>query len=1064
MRRGGDDMNKKRLIMLISSVLVVCMLILTGCNNESETRDTESNVVSESEGILESECETEDETTGESETGTTQESEDQSMNETATEETTEEFFENGDDIENAGNKWYEDAFAGAEHSIDESAAREISAAELAGLMKEDKLSAGEVYLVKDPIIFESDTKYYANGAAVIAEGGVLIEGLSDVVIKELLVKGEVTVKGSSNIILFKLDVMSDSCGIKVDSDSKNVAIKSCRINAAEKAIFSEADETKIYQCYLNAPEAADVKGDMSAIQDCYVIGVNRGISADGYGFIMKNNTVDVAFDGEGIVVSNSTNALVALNKVVSVQRSIVLSSGYNCSVILNSAIKISVDGSTNVYVIDNKLGGRAELKNNNYIIADGNTCPSDGKNHSFIDEGNVNKNGDNITDVNARAEVGANEELTPHTNKDLFVGMERASVVRDLSVYIDCTFVEYINECIASKKPIILPPGAYSVDTSVYFKVAAKDQTVYAYGVYEEFSNYGYGNFFEKTKGITLKGLTVGYTGQSAGQVYILEKLGEKQLKVITCAGYVNDFGITDLSMFFQNGQISDVYRAGNMFCDTGLIYTGLEKQDDGTMIMTINALEDYSMLKAGDLICCRLAGGGGTTFSVKDSSDIKFEDIVTYGHAGAILTAVNGKSYDVSMERWHNTTHNGYLIDEETYERYKALESEFGVDLEVYIDGLGRYRGGIPRIGSIDATHILGTKEGVDVTSSIFENMCDDGSNQRSANGRLHNVVDNGDGTSTIYYKDSLAEWYALHSKNTWGGLCQPFEKGDRIHIYGPDGAVFCDTAVLSSSVECEKIDYNIPEATRTFTATVYKVTVKTDELNFEAICNSVGDIKYDLSDNHYSMANKVMVDNLSRNSGYFTFDNVVIQNIRSCAIRLKTIGAQINNCTFRNIGMGVLMYVETEWGESTVAMDNTINACLFDHTGYLFGDHLERIQAPVSIVSLSTVASEETLPVKNITVDGCKFINIENGRFIYVNSANGVKITNNKFDYSYIDGRKTAPYAAIEVDTAMNIFIEGNTVPEGVSLADWIKATNYHNIFGKDVTDENGEKLFSD
>ena len=1001
---------------------------------------------------------------GGGETETEEKSEDQSMSETATEVITEEIFGNGEDVENAGSDWYEDAFAGIEHPIDESAAREIGAEELIALLKDEKLSAGEVYLVKDPITFESDTKYYANGAAVIAEGGVVLEDLSDVVIKELLVKGEVTVKGSSNIILFKFDVVSDSCGITVDSESRNVAIKSCRVSAAKKAIVSEADETKIYQCYLSAPEAVDVKGDMSAIQDCNVIGVNKGISAEGYGFILKNNTVEAVFDGEGINVGNSTNALVALNKIASVQRSIVLTKGYNCSVILNSAIKISVDDSTNVYVIDNKLGGRAELKNNNYIIADGNTCSSDEKDHSFIDEANGNKNGDNITDVDARADVGANEELTPHTNKDLFVGMERESVVRDLSVFIECTFVEYINECIASKKPIILPPGAYSVDTSVYFKASAKDQTVYAYGVYEEFSDYGYGNFFEKTKGITLKGLTVGYMGQSAGQVYILEKLGDKQLKVVVCAGYVNDFGITDLSMFFQNGQISDVYRAGNMFCDTGLIYTGLEKQDDGTMIMTINKVDDYSMLKEGDLICCRLAGGGGTTFSVKDSNSIKFEDIVTYGHAGAILTAVNGKSYDVSMERWHNTTHNGYLIDEETYERYKALEAEFGVDLEVYIDELGRYRGGIPRIGSIDATHILGTKEGVDVTSSIFENMCDDGSNQRSANGRLHNVVDNGDGTSTIYYKDSLAEWYALHSKNTWGGLCQPFEKGDRIHIYGPDGAVFCDTTVLSSSVECEKIDYNIPETTRTFTATVYKVTVNTAALHYEAICNSVGDIKYDLSDNHYNMTNKVMVDNLSRNSGYFTFDNVVIQNIRSCAIRLKTIGAEINNCTFRNIGMGVLMYVETEWGESTVAMDNTIKACLFDHTGYLFGDHLERIQAPVSIVSLSTVASEETLPVKNITVDGCKFANIENGRFIYVNSANGVSITNNIFDYSYINGRKTTPYAAIEVDTAMNVFIEGNTVPDGVSLADWIKTANYHNIFGKDVTDENGAKIFPD
>lgn len=1055
-------MNKQRLTALVSLALAVSMLLLAGCNDITGgiTETTES--VQESE--IDSVTETDTETDADTDTESTEKSEDQSMSEIVTEIPTEEVFDNAEDVEKAGYNWYEDAFAAIEHHIDESVATEISATDFMALLKEQKIAAGEVYLIKEPLVFESDTKYYANGAAVIAEGGIMLENLSDVVIKELLVKGDVTVKGSSNIILFKFDISSDSCGITVDSESKNVAIKSCRINAADTAVKSEAEETKIYQCYLSAPTAVTVNGDLSAIQDCNIIGVDKGIVADGYGFIVKNNTVSVASDGEGITVNNSTNALVALNRVVSVQRSIALTNGYNCSVILNSAVKICVDNSTNVYVIDNKLGGRAEFKNNNYIIADGNTCPSDKKDHSFIDEGNNNKNGDGITDVNARLDVGANEDLTPHTNKELFVGMERFTTVRDLSIFVECTFAEYINECVANDMPIILPPGAYSVDTSMYFKPSLNNRTVYAYGVYEEFNNYGYGNFFEKTKGITLKGLTVGYTGQSSGQVYILEKLGDNKVRVAVCAGYVNDFGITDLSMFFQNGQISDVYRAGNYYCDTGLIYIGLEKQDDGTMIMTINQADDYSMLKEGDLICCRLAGGNATTFSVKDSSDIAFEDIVTYGHAGAILTAVNGKSYDVSMERWHNTTHSGYIIDRDTYERYKALEEKYGVDLEVYVDELGRYRGGTPRIGSIDATHILGSKEGVDVTSSIFENMCDDGSNQRSANGRLHNVVDNGDGTTTIYYKDSLAEWYALHSQNTWGGLCQPFEKGDRIHIYGPDGAVFCDTAVLSASVEYEKINYTIPEASRTFTATVYKVTVKTDALNYDAICNSVGDIKYDLSDNHYNMTNKVMVDNLSRNSGYFTFDNVVVQNIRSCAIRLKTIGAEVKNCTFRNIGMGVLMYVETEWGESTVAMDNTIKDCLFDHTGYLFGDYLERIQAPVSIVSLSTTVSESTLPVKNITVDGCKFTNIENKRFIYVNSANGVNITNNTFDYVHINGQNQVPYAAIEVHTAMNVLIEGNEVPEGISLADWIKASNYKNIFGEDVTGEDGEKLFPD
>ena len=44
---------------------------------------------------------------------------------------------------------------------------------------------------------------------------------------------------------------------------------------------------------------------------------------------------------------------------------------------------------------------------------------------------NQNINGNDITNVDARADVGANEDILPHTNKDLFLEMTPKSTVKD---------------------------------------------------------------------------------------------------------------------------------------------------------------------------------------------------------------------------------------------------------------------------------------------------------------------------------------------------------------------------------------------------------------------------------------------------------------------------------------------------------------------------------------------------------------------------------------------------------------------------------------------------------
>ena len=91
------------------------------------------------------------------------------------------------------------------------------------------------------------------------------------------------------------------------------------------------------------------------------------------------------------------------------------------------------------------------------------------------------------------------------------------------------------------------------------------------------------------------------------------------------------------------------------------------------------------------------------------------------YGYAAALAMSTAHLTDGLYLHRYHNTTHSGREIDQETYEKYLALEQQYGVDLEVYVDEYGRYRGGASREGSVDATHISQAVRGADVTSSIF-------------------------------------------------------------------------------------------------------------------------------------------------------------------------------------------------------------------------------------------------------------------------------------------------------------------------------------------------------
>lgn len=725
------------------------------------------------------------------------------------------------------------------NTIDESIAVTKTAEEVLALLADkDAMAMGEVYRVTEPIVLNSDTNYYGNLAAIIAEGGVEINNADSVVVKELIIKGSITVTRSSNITFFNVDVLSCTDGITLDEKSSNVSIKECRISAEGSALKSSANLVSVLSSYMAANKGIVSTGDELAVQSSQIDAKSLGVSLSGADCAVKNNTITAKTGGVGVSLSKgAVNGLVALNVVRDAQTSISVTDSFNCVVLLNSATTVEGKGNTNLYVVKNDLGDSITLKNNKYLLCDENFLPADGKEH-VIKADNSEFNGNNLQDVTERPEYGANEEILPHTNKDLFVGMERKSSVRDISAGETYGFNDYIRTMANQGSVVIVPPGAYTVTSELELDDSCANTTIYAYGVYEEKKTIPEGKerpdriadmgtlLAVRGADINIHGLTMGYDFQSAGQVYALEKWEDetgRYVRVVTSAGNINEFANSNTRLFKTPVQVA---RGDMSYSWVNYIGQDAVTHDtDGTMIIKMGngpiSVHVFNEIKKGDVFGCRLAGENGHSIQLNGTNTL-MKDCVLYGYTAALAFYSWGKdAKGIRLERVHNTNKSSPVIDKETYDRYKALEEKYGMTsdgedplakgaqgLEVYVDSKGRYRGGLPRYGSVDALHVNHAAQGISVTSCTLEHMVDDAINQRSNSSRVAGVVDNGDGTTTIYIKGSLAQVY-FHGVHTASGEltaspngCSSFSKGDRIFAYGiGSGKTLVDAEVLSAS-----------------------------------------------------------------------------------------------------------------------------------------------------------------------------------------------------------------------------------------------------------------------
>ncbi|MBP3376302.1 MAG: hypothetical protein J6L83_06015 [Clostridia bacterium] len=984
----------------------------------------------------------------------------------------------GGEIDNLGASMENDSFALTEHIIDTSDVRDVTAADLSSLLQSG-LEAGAVYRVTDGQAVTISSSVNGNGATIIVPAGVKVSG-SAFEINNIIVSGSISVISSSDLTFSSVDVQSSGNAITVDASCDTITIDNCRLNAAECAIITNANDTVIKSTYMLANDGAVASSNNNTVYNSIIFAQNDAITVSGADNAINNNDVVASSDKAGITVDNSSlNTLVTYNKIIGCEKAIKVSKATNTVLLLNSAYDILAENSTNTYIVENSLGGHLELENNNYLLCDSNSYTDNGE-HSPSMSGNQNVNGDSLMDVTVRNEVGANEDLLPHTNKDLFLEMDRKTTVRDVANGTSYDFNTYIEENAKTNGIVIVPPGAYSTAKGDYLRLTkgtVEDESgnktsydmsntvIYAFGVYNEHGFITDAEYLadpsktpnyilriENIDNITIHGLTNAYDYQSSGQAHVLEKLEDNQIRIIPSAGFDLDagFGLSN----------PDVFSGSFYACHKGdptpwfeTSYSYVRTDSDKTIVIKLSQ-ENYDRLAVGDILCCRMAGDNQQSIGISNSDNVLLKDCVLHGYAAALGHVVGGDSDNVKFERVHNCPKAPAVITESTYKFYSDLETNYsGVDFEMTKYGETEYRGTAPRFCSVDATHVAASSQGLSMESCLFEQMCDDGSNQRGTSSRLYGIKDNQDGTATVYIKGMVTEVYhGLYTKSdNHEKNMNPigFSEGDNIYIYTSGGELVCDATCLSDAKSETQLAERYCLGEMTYYINVTSVTVPSNSVNFDALEG------YDLKNNHYDMKNKIMVDNISRVSGNFTVDNLLIRNSWSRGILTKTVNATVKHSTFRHIkSAGILANCEPTWGESTIPRNITVEGCIFEETGFVGEYWTAPANAPIYISGLSTYgeANIHKIICQNITVKGCEFLNYGHQYGIYVDGAQNVNIIDNVFDP--VD--TSAPGNFVNITTAVNVEISGNKYRDAsgsLSTISGISADDYTNIHGTDV-----------
>lgn len=802
-----------------------------------------------------------------------------------------------------------------------------------------------------------------NGSIAIYGGtGVYVRSGKDVSLTNLHFSGEaesaVWLSGSGAAVA-ECTFASEKLACGILAEGTDLAVSGCTFTEIDTAISDRSTNGVVVES--------------NTFESCRV-----GVAMQSNGTSVWYNTfnggecaVSAEFEQSELSAAESTgyNLLVAANEVHGAK--VVLKNASNTVLLLNTLEQATVEGCTNVYVSENTVSGTLTLKDNRYLVCNGNNAAQ------LSEEGSEYANGSDVTDLNARTEVGANETLLPQINPEQFAGMEQ----RELRTAEGAVKLKrYLEKNAESGKTIIVPPGRYSGAQADFSD--CEGLKIYAYGVYNEISAAGdYAVNFYRCVNSEIYGMFLGYQTHPhiQGTVVAVENNGGT-IKFEADPGYIQDY----TSLGTVEGR---VLRDGVNF---GLIrYLGKEYDKD-TQINTLLGCETWCEVAVGDRIAFRNTYPSGG-FYFYDCSGMKMEDVTVFNSSAFAESDLDNETAPL-LHRYAVTQGPAPILEGKA----EDYDSEL-----VYTDRYGRTRSAAPLLTTIDATHSTNARTGIQIVSCLFEGMDDDMTN---INGHYGLAEDYDEQLHTLIYGLSNVNGYRL--------LPAEFRVGDELEMFNMQGKHVSSVTVESVSTKMSGDHYAL-----TLPA---DFTLTPEELDW--IRNG-----------------QVVVQNRSATGNGFVIDNVKVHKTVG-RVLLKGGPGVVKNSTFSGMGYNVITaHAEvTTWPEVGYLHDVQILNNLFDGNSaratfseaWLQSGNMTDMNL-VGIVNENPVTDSEDCMLQNITISGNIFRNRYANFAITVNAVMNLTITNNTFEAKMGETADSDTAIPILVIGGNGITVSDNTWP---------------------------------
>ena len=687
--------------------------------------------------------------------------------------------------------------------------------------------------------------------------------------------------------------------------------------------------------------------------------------------------VSAAFEKSELSAAESDgyNLLIAGNRITGAKTSVICRNASNSVVLLNTMETACIEGNTNIYVCENTLSGQLTVNANNYLICNQNTVGQ------LTAQDNQNVNGDNVTDLSARAEVGANEELLPHINTEQFAGMQKRELrTADGAVKLN----RYIEKRAENGAVVIVPPGRY--EGTQLELTGLEDVTVYAYGVYNEVdSTDGYAVKLTGCTDCTIHGMFLGYQSHPHIQGTVVELADDNGTIVFQAdPGYIQDYSAIDAAegrIFDENG------------VNFGLIRYLEKSYDSARSLNTLQGCSVWGAVAPGDRIAFRSPYPSGGFF-FDQCSKITMEDVTVFNCSSFAESDLDNEIAPV-LHRYAVTQGPAPVLE--------GAEEDYDSAL-VYTDSYGRTRSAAPLLTTIDGTHSTNARTGIQIISCLFEGMDDDMTN---INGHY--------GLAEDYDETQHTLTYGLSDVNGYRLLPGEFRIGDQLEMFTLDGQHIASVAVESASTKLTGDHYalTLPEG---FTLTAEQT---------DLIRNG-----------------KVVVQNRTATGNGFLIDNTKIHNIVGRML-LKGGPGVVKNCTLQGMGYNAIVaQVEVNtWPEVGYVHDVQILNNLFDNNNarttisdtWLQAGNMVDIQIIGTSGSTSITAAKDCMNT-NILISGNVFQNRYANYAIRVNAVSNLTISNNTFLPKYGETADSDTNVPILIYGGNGIVVEDNTCPENV------------------------------